>query len=136
MYNKTIDLDDEELILIPEIFKSKLHMKSKTKYAFWILALMQLPVPMLLFAFKLSKMRSFNNNEIDHDYLDDTKNKNDYNDFSDVNEGATIQEKIQKLPSKIFDYLCRYFNNSIPVFKMTALMALMVFLFDGLQVSH
>ncbi len=138
LYNKTIDF--EHLVIIPEMLKSKLHMRSKTKYAFWILALMQLPVPIILFIFKMTKSKNFIN-EFDEKELykgDLNKNKDDYNDLVDMDENRNLSfsEKFQQLPFIIWEYLCKYFDNSMPVFKMTALMASMVFLFDGLQVSN
>lgn len=100
--------------LMPSILLTRTQFTSHTKYAFWILAVIQLPTPIFLFLY----MKRFNNNE--SQLNDDETEDLDLKDSS--KESIFSLTIIQSL-----------LNNS-PVLKMTLLISFLVFLLEGLQV--
>lgn len=102
--------------IVPNILMTRTQFTSQTKYAFWILALIQLPAPLFLFVF----MNRFDNLTNDTQLSsDEPKNESDLNEAADSFFSA--------------DFFKSLFNN-IPVLQMTLLISFLVFLFEGLQV--
>ena len=123
------------------MIESNFEMTNNIKFAFWLLSIIQLPVPIVLFIFKFMKSKNdlngFENEDIcSNEKNNSTKNRDDYSDLIDMQEEnkKSFFEKLKQFPPKAWDYLCKYFDNSLTVFKMTFAIAFMVFLFDGLQV--
>lgn len=100
-----------------EIFNNfptkRTQFSSQTKYAFWILAFIQLPAPLILFYLKKSSKYSENYTDIELQTQE--------NDQSSQNFLLSL-ENIKK-----------FFNNN-PFFQLIVLMSLLVFFFEGLQV--
>ena len=102
---------------LPDVLMVKTQFTSQTKYAFWILALIQLPAPIILGVFKLG-----------------AKNLSTYTDL-EQNKGSGDEVGGESVSFAFsIDYLKSLFNNT-PVFKMTLMVSLMVFVFEGLQVG-
>ena len=97
----------------------KTEFTSRTKYAFWILAAIQLPAPIILFVAKMLKKIS------DDESLT-------------TNEDTTRQNSEENFKEKIpFSFSISYFKSlftNIHVLQLTLLISLLVFLFEGLQV--
>jgi hypothetical protein len=119
-----------------DLFKNKYQSTNKTKYAFWILAFIQLPVPFCLLLLKLGRcFRDVSTEIIDDQIFSTYANLNDEN----YDELFSSSEMPQPASSKLTDKLAKSFayftsalkNNAI---KTICLIAVMVFVFDGLQV--
>jgi hypothetical protein len=123
-----------------DVLTSTYHAKSKIKYAFWILAFVQLPVPLCLFLFKIGRFW----NDIVYDEIIDEKIFNTYTSIDDENYDALFDtQECEKsnarlrpeIFTKIYGYISNVLRNSGVYVKMIVLVALMVFIFDGLQVK-
>ena len=69
-------------------------------------------------------------------YENSVKNRDEYREYADKAETtSSFGENLRRILTRIFAYFCNLFDNSLIVFKMTCALAVMVFLFDGLQVS-
>lgn len=134
--NQTLEYDE----IIPKMIASNVEIKNNTKLTFLILSAIQLPVPIILFVFKLLNSEKFVYDFVENEFCDDEnrnkKNRNEYDDHTNNSEEkSSFTENLRQLLINIFDYLCKFFDNSLSVFKMTCTLATMVFIFDGLQVS-
>jgi len=98
--------------LVPNILMTRTEFTSQIKYAFWILALIQLPAPIFLFIF----MNRFDN-------LTETQTN-----------AEDLKKEETKEPSGITVGFIRSLFSDIPVLQMTLLVSVLVFLFEGLQV--
>lgn len=101
---------------------NKTKFKSQTKYAFWILACIQLPAPIILLMFKLAS-KKFEN----------------YCDIEQQQSQANQTEPQAESKERTFTFSLNYFKSlvqNIPVLQMTLLISLLVFFFEGLQVNH
>lgn len=92
----------------------KNEFSSQTKYAFWILALIQLPAPAIIFYIKKS-----NQNLDNYTDIEDQSQENNHSKFYD----SLI--KIENVKKFIY-------NN--PFLQLIVLISIIVFLFEGLQV--
>ena len=120
--NQTKLSEEEEL---SAILMAKTLFTSKTKYAFWILALIQLPAPFIILMSKMTGASSSpdaNQDEVAHSSL------NNPEDFHEV-----IGQESHKFEFSV-SYFKSMFTNAA-VCQMVLLISLMVFLFEGLQVS-
>jgi hypothetical protein len=119
-----------------EIIKSNVKIKNNTKLAFLILSAIQLPVPILLLVFKFIKSEKFIFDFEEKEFYENgVKNRDEYREYVDQADTTSFGENLRRILTRIFAYFCNLFDNSLIVFKMTCALALMVFLFDGLQVS-
>jgi hypothetical protein len=100
--------------LVPNILMTRTEFTSQIKYAFWILALIQLPAPIFLFIF----MNRFDN-------LTESQPSND---------DLTKKEEKKEAPGLSVGFF-RSLLSDIPVLQMTLLVSILVFLFEGLQVN-
>jgi fucose permease len=103
--------------ILPKILNTKTQFTSQTKYAFWILALIQLPAPIILLA---AKWRSNSESLPTYDNLEPTSSAE-----NEISAG--------------FSFSLEYFKSllgNMPILQTTLLMSLLVFLFEGLQASH
>lgn len=112
-YNSNSDKIAEDLV------KGTHHMENKTKYAFWILAIIQLPVPVLLIIFKL-----FNFADVQQADLHEELKGNE------IIDDVSFVQKIQNWFKNTFD------SDNLYMVKLTCLLSILVFLFDGLQATH
>ena len=106
----------QKLAELPTVLTKKTQFTSETKYAFWILAAIQLPAALILFAAKKAGLIDVPE--------EDTGAAESANgpEFIDLSEGK---------PSS--GYLITLFKK-IPFAEMTILISSLVFLFEGLQV--
>lgn len=109
--NGSLSIDQS---ILPNVFMTRTKFTSQTKYAFWILSLIQLPAPITLLLIRLRPSPEYENNL-------------DMNESSDQEEPTTFSLSI--------NYFQSLFKN-LPVLQLTLLMAFLVFLFEGLQASH
>lgn len=94
---------------VPEVLTKQTEFTSDTKYAFWILALIQLPAAVILFIVQ----------------------KKNLVEIPSVEEAV---EKNDSVPIELsLDYVKKRFAE-IPAKELTFLVSAMVFLFEGLQV--
>ena len=119
--NQTKLSEQEEL---SAILMATAQFTSKTKYAFWILALIQLPAPLIIF---ISKMTTGSSNASGQDESI-TTGGNGPEDFHEP-----IGEEDQKFQFSISYFKAMFINAA--VFQMVVLISIMVFLFEGLQVK-
>lgn len=118
IFNQTVISDE----MLPNILMSRTQFTSQTKYAFWILSLIQLPTPIILLLIKLSGKNSrFNTNYYDLEKQDENKASNDLNTAP---QGSTFS----------IDYFKSLFDN-MPELNLTILISLLVFFFEGIQVG-
>ena len=123
-------------MVISEILSKKQTSSGRTKYAFWVLAAIQLPVPILLFVFKFTKSNALYF-EVDHKaFMTNDQIDGQYDDMSERN-AVGFKEKVIDMK----DNLVRRVQDSVksdnwPVVKMSIYLAMLVFLFDGLQATH
>lgn len=101
--------------LVPNILMTRTEFTSQIKYAFWILALIQLPAPIFLFIF----MNRFDNLTESQINTDELGNKDEAN----------------KEPSTMSVGFFKSLLSDIPVLQMTLLVSILVFLFEGLVVN-
>ena len=133
--NSTVDRNYDEIIT--EMLKSNIEIQNNTKLAFLILSAIQLPVPILLLVFKFIKPENFIFDfEDEAIYENNIKNRGEYNEYTDKEEKTSFTEHLRLFLTKISAYFCNLFDNSLIVFKMTSTLAVMVLIFDGLQVSR
>ena len=107
----------QKLAELPTVLTKKTQFTSETKYAFWILAAIQLPAAFILFAAK--KAGLIDVPEEDSIAADESANGPE---FIDLTEGKTSSSYLISLLKKI------------PFAEMTILISSLVFLFEGLQV--
>ncbi len=96
--------------IVPDILMTKTQFTSQTKYAFWILALIQLPAPIFLAMF-MNRFENLNQQQTTKGEEDEEEN---YSMFS----------------VSFFKSMLR----NIPFLQMTLLISFLVFLFEGLVV--
>ncbi|CAF0884729.1 unnamed protein product [Brachionus calyciflorus] len=106
-----------------EILLSRTQFKSETKYAFWILALIQLPAPIILLILKLNSSKIKNYTDIE--LQTEEENANQKSNLENTSSSSSFS----------FEYLKSLFQN-MPVLQMIILLSFLVFLFEGLQASH
>lgn len=100
---------------------------SQTKYAFWILSVIQLPAPIFLFLIKVFDRRLPNYSDLE---------LQESSDNAHTNDDAAGYENSSEMPS--FSFSRSYFQSlskNKPIFQLTILMSVMVFFFEGLQVK-
>jgi hypothetical protein len=100
---------------ISSMLMSRPHFTSKMKYAFWILAVVQLPAPIILILVKLKSI-AFSS----------------YSDIQADEERASVKGAESSF-SLSLDYV-KSIVNDVPLVRMISLIAAMLFLFEGLQV--
>ncbi len=109
----------EKISQIPTVLTKRTEFTSDTKYAFWILAAIQLPAAFILFfAKKFRSIESLLESE-------ETRGPNEQDNL--IKEGSDF---------KFFsiDYIRSFFKN-MPYVELTLLISFLVFLFEGLQVK-
>lgn len=125
--NQTRITEDEA---ISAILLTRANFDSTTKYAFWILAIIQMPAPIILALSKFSSSEKFNSIDIHADEAS--------NDQTTNPETADGYENIDQADNSKLQVTISYFKSifrSAATFQMVILISILVFLFEGLQVK-
>lgn len=129
--NQTRITEDEAISAI--LLKST-NFDSTTKYAFWILSIIQLPAPIILALSKFSSSEKFNSINI---HADEASNET----TTTTSNAETLDgyENIDVADNSKLQVTISYFKSifrSAATFQMVLLISILVFLFEGLQVTN
>lgn len=109
--------------LMPSILLTRTQFTSQTKYAFWILALIQLPAPIFLFMY----MARFK--DLENDQLINDEEQQQGQQTSDLKDSSNSDAPLFSLG------FIRSLFSDLPMLQMILLISFLVFLFEGLVVS-
>lgn len=129
--NQTLITEDEAISAI--LLKSA-NFDSTTKYAFWILSIIQLPAPIILALSKFSSSEKFNSINI---HADEASNETTPTTTANA-ETLDGYENIDAADNSKLQVTISYFKSifrSAATFQMVLLISILVFLFEGLQVN-